>query len=156
MKKFLINTFWILSLICGGVLIADAKPKAEIVGIKVGMKREEALKRLEKIGSKERDERKGQEIWTLTDNRQYSHIIIAFERETDAVRFITAKAREGGVPVRYGDVLDVKKAKQVGAVNNYKYMLKIPSKGKKKGYTLVASGRDQYYLTYFSIEEENK
>lgn len=152
MKNFLIYTFLFLSFV-GGTQSAGAKPKPEIAGLRVGMKREDALKRLEKIGKKEKDESKKQEVWKLTNNPQYSHIIIAFDRENNDVRFITAKAREGGTRVRYSDVLDVKKAKQVGAINNYKYKLESPSRGKKKGYTLIASGRDADYLTYFSIKE---
>lgn len=151
MKKILAGTFlfWIMLLIAVNI---NAQTKHDVLGIKVGMNKEDAVKRLQKIGSKERDERKQQEIWNLTDDSSYSHIIIAFNKE-NKVRFITAKGRESGKRVRYSDVIDVKKARQIGAVNNYKYVLEMPARGKKPGYKVIARGQDQNYLTYFSIEE---
>jgi hypothetical protein len=151
MKKILAGTFlfWIMLLIAVNI---DAQTKHDVLGLKVGMNKEDAVKRLQKIGSKERDERKQQEIWNLTDDSSYSHIIIAFNKE-NKVRFITAKGRESGNRVRYSDVIDVKKARQMGAVNNYKYVLEMPARGKKPGYKVIARGQDQNYLTYFSIEE---
>ncbi len=41
----------------------------------------------------------------------------------------------------------------MGAVNNYKYVLEMPARGKNPGYKVIARGQDQNYLTYFSIEE---
>lgn len=151
MKKILAGTFlfWIMLLIAVNI---NAQTKHDVLGLKIGMNKEDAVKRLQKIGSKERDERKQQEIWNLTDDSSYSHIIIAFNKE-NKVRFITAKARESGKRVRYSDVIDVKKARQMGAVNNYKYVLEMPARGKKPGYKVIARGQDQDYLTYFSIEE---
>ncbi len=151
MKQILAGTFlfWIMLLIAVNI---DAQTKHDVLGLKVGMNKEDAVKRLQKIGSKERDERKQQEIWNLTDDSSYSHIIIAFNKE-NKVRFITAKGRESGNRVRYSDVIDVKKARQMGAVNNYKYVLEMPARGKKPGYKVIARGQDQNYLTYFSIEE---
>lgn len=151
MKKILAGTFlfWIMLLIAVNI---NAQTKHDVLGLKVGMNKDDAVKRLQKIGSKERDERKQQEIWNLTDDSSYSHIIIAFNKE-NKVRFITAKGRESGKRVRYSDVIDVKKARQMGAVNNYKYVLEMPARGKKPGYKVIARGQDQDYLTYFSIEE---
>ena len=130
MKKILAGTFlfWIMLLIAVNI---DAQTKHDVLGLKVGMNKEDAVKRLQKIGSKERDERKQQEIWNLTDDSSYSHIIIAFNKE-NKVRFITAKGRESGKRVRYSDVIDVKKARQMGAVNNYKYVLEMPARGKTR------------------------
>ena len=70
-KKFLIYTFlfWIVLL---NSHFAEAKTKHEILGLRVGMSKEEALNRLQEIGSKERDERKQQEIWNLTNDKHYS------------------------------------------------------------------------------------
>ncbi len=151
MKKILAGTFlfWLVLLNAGN---ADAQTKHDVLGLEVGMNKEDVIKRLQKIGSKERDERKQQEIWKLTDDSHYSHIIIAFNKE-NKVRFITAKAHESGKRVRYSDVIDIKKARQMGAVNNYKYLLEMPARGKKPGYKVIARGQDQNYLTYFSIEE---
>jgi hypothetical protein len=131
---------------------AQDQTKPAVLGLEIGMNKEEAVKQLQKIGKKERNERKGQEIWNLIGDAHYSYIIIAFNKE-NKVRFITAKAREGGKPVRYSDVINIKKARQDGAVNNYKYVMEMPSRGKDLGYRVVARGQNKDYLTYYSIEE---
>ena len=151
MKKILIFAFsFSITIFVAGN--AAAQTKHEILGLEVGMTREDAGKYLQKIGKKERDERKGQEIWNLTGDAHYSYIIIAFNKE-NKVRFITAKARDDGKRIRFSDVIDVKKARQEGAVNNYKYVLEMPARGKKAGYKVIVRGADQNYLTYFSMEE---
>lgn len=135
---------------------AEARTKHEILGLRVGMSKDEALSRLQKIGTKDRDERKQQEIWILTNDKHYSYIIIAFDKDHTRVRFVTAKAREGGKRVHYRDVIDIKKARQEGSTNNYKYVLEVPAGGQELGYRVVARGRDKEYLTYFSVEELDK
>lgn len=151
-KKTLICTF-LLSLVLFDVQITAAKTKHEVLGISIGMSRDDARKRLEKLGKLEREERKQQEIWNLTDEPHYAYIIIGFNRENTKVRFVTAKARENGKRVRYSDVLDLKKAKQTGTTNNYKYVLEVPASGKTAGYIITARGQNPNYLTYFSIKK---
>lgn len=151
-KKSLVCTF-LLSLVLFDVQITAAETKHEILGIRIGMSRNDTRRRLEKLGKLEREERKQQEIWNLTDDPNYSYIIIGFNKENTEVRYITAKARENGKRVRYSDVLDLKKAKQTGATNNYRYVLEIPGRGKTAGYIITARGQNPDYLTYFSIKK---
>ncbi len=151
-KKIFICTFLLL-LIFSNVKNTVAKTKHEVLGIKIGMNRDDARRRLEKLGKLEKEESKQQEVWKLTDEPQYAYIIIGFNREKTEVRFITAKARENGKRVRYGDVLNLKKAKQTGSTNNYKYVLEVPGRGKSPGYIVTARGQNPDYLTYFSIKK---
>lgn len=151
-RKILIYVFCLL-ILTSGAQLAEAKGKTDVLGLRVGMSREEATARLEKIGKKDHDERKQQEIWTLTNDKRFSHVIIAFDKEFKAVRFVTAKAREGGKRVRYSDVLDTKKAVARNAANNYKYVFEVPTQGSKTGYKIIARGTDKDYLTYFAVEE---
>jgi hypothetical protein len=151
-KKIFICTFLLL-LIFSNVKNTVAKTKHEVLGIKIGMNRDDARRRLEKLGKLEKEESKQQEVWMLTDEPHYSYIIIGFNKEKTKVRFITAKARENGRRVRYADVLDIKKAEQNGATNNYKYQLKVPAHNKTPGYIVTARGTDAGYLTYFSIKQ---
>ena len=51
---------------------------SDILGIKIRMSKEAAVKRLQEIGKLDREERKQQEIWTLNDDPHYSFLIIAF------------------------------------------------------------------------------
>lgn len=151
-KKIFICTFLLL-LIFSNVKNTVAKTKHEVLGIKIGMSRDDARRRLEKLGKLEKEESKQQEVWMLTDEPHYSYIIIGFDKEKSKVRFITAKARENGRRVRYADVLDIKKAEQTGTTNNYKYQLKVSAHEKTRSYIVIARGTDANYLTYFSIKQ---
>jgi hypothetical protein len=125
--------------------------KREILGISVGMRPADALARLEKIGRREKQDRKQQEVWALDHDPRFSHLIIAFTKDYDEVRYVTAKVRDGA-RVRYQDVLDLTKAKQMGAPNNNKYVLEVPASGLRPAYLVIARGADPKFLTYLSIQ----
>ena len=152
MIKRILVWFSLFSFLLCSVQLAAAKTNPEVLKIKLGMSVEEAHKQLKKIGKLEKEERKQQEIWALTNNPSYSHLIVAFDKEYKKVRFVTAKAREGGRRIRYSDVIDVKKATKENIGNNYKYVVDVPAKGKVPGYVITVRGQDAEYLTYFSIE----
>jgi hypothetical protein len=139
-------------LLSGSALTAVKEPQPELLGIRIGMSRTDAYKRLQKIGKLEKAERKQQEIWALTKDPRYSHLIIAFNKEYTGIRFVTAVARDG-VRIRYEDVIDTKRARQAGSVNNYKYVMETPARGKEPHYIVIAQGRDPQYLKYYSIEK---
>ncbi len=128
---------------------------SDILGIRIGMSKEDTIKRLNEIGKLDHEERKQQEIWTLNDDPNYSHLIVAFDKEKQDVRYITAKAREKGSRLRYSDVIDIAKAQQRSSANNYKYIEDVQANESTPGYTRIASGTDSNYLTYFSLKELN-
>ena len=156
MIKILSSFILLFSFVLFSARTSDAKTRSDVLGISIGMSHEEANKRLQKIGKLEKNESKLQEVWALTNDANYSHLIVGFDKETNEVRFVTAKAHTEGKRVRYKDVLDVKKAKQTGTINNYKYIQEIPARGKKVAYKLIAMGKNADYLTYFSIEKYYK
>ncbi len=131
------------------------QPDSDILGIRIGMSRQDTIKRLNEIGKLDREERKQQEIWTLNNDPHYSHLIVAFDKEKQLVRFITAKARENGTRLRYSDVMDISNANLTSSANNYKYIQEVQAKELTVGYTKIASGTDSNYLTYFSLKESN-
>ena len=47
--------------------VAAARPRPEIMGISLDMKRDKALARLKSIGSLEKETQKRQEVWTVRD-----------------------------------------------------------------------------------------
>jgi hypothetical protein len=128
---------------------------SDILGIRIGQSKEDAIKRLNEVGKLEREERKQQEIWTLNNDPHYSHLIVAFDKEKQILRFITAKARENGTRVRYSDVMDISQAKLTTSPNNYKYIQEVQASESTPGYTRIASGTDADYLNYFSLKELN-
>ena len=125
--------------------------KKELFGISVGMKPADALARLGKIGRREKQERKQQEVWALNNDPRFSHLIVAFTKGYAEVRYLTAKVRDDA-HVRYQDMLDLRKAKQMGTPNNNKYVLEVPASGQTPAYVLIARGADPNFLTYFSIQ----
>jgi hypothetical protein len=128
---------------------------SDILDIRIGMSKEDTIKRLQEIGKLDREERKQQEIWTLNNDPHYSHLILAFDKEKQDVRYITAKARGNGDRLRYSDVLDTSKAKLTTSPNNYKYIQDVQGSESTPGYTRIASGTDSNYLNYFSLKELN-
>ena len=57
------------------VSVAAARPRPEIMGISLDMKRDDAVARLKSIGSLERETRKRQEVWAVKDVR-ISHLLV--------------------------------------------------------------------------------
>ena len=156
MIKILSSFILLFSFVLFSTQTSGAKTRSDILGISIGMSHEEANKQLQKIGKLEKNESKLQEVWALTNDANYSHLIVGFDKQTNEVRFVTAKVHTEGKRVRYKDVLDVKKAKQIATINNYKYIQEIPARGKKAAYKLIAMGQNANYLTYFSIEKYYK
>ena len=152
-KKSMTLLVLVLTVVWTPSALAQAAKK-EILGISVGMNRTDALARLEQIGRREKEERKQQEVWILDNDPRFSHLIVAFTKGYGEVRYVTAKARDCA-HVRYQDVLDLTKAKQMGAPNNNKYVLEIPAAGQTPGYVMMARGTDPSFLTYLSIERGN-
>ncbi len=128
---------------------------SDILGIKIGMSKEDTIKRLNEIGKLDHEERKQQEIWALNNDPHYSHLIVGFDKEKQKVRYITAKARENGSRLRYSDIIDIGKAQQTSSANNYKYTEEVQANESTPGYTRIASGTDSDYLNYFSLKELN-
>lgn len=157
MKKssvfLLLSGFVMLTMLVVGALASNREPKPEVSGVRIGESREAVHRRLEKIGQLEKQERKQQEVWLLKRDRHYSHLIIGYNKTYTEVRYVTAKAREGGRPVRYSDVLDLKSARRSGSTNNNKYTLQVAARGNQPAYVLTARGADDKYLTYFSVEK---
>lgn len=151
-----ILTVLLLSLIAFGCsYLPQPKSDSNILGINLGTSKTEAHKRLNELGKLDREESKQQEIWTLNNDPHYSHLILAFDKENQSVRYITAIARENGTPVQYRDIIDTEKAKQTGSANNYKYVQEIEGNLTTSGYLKIASGKDINNLTYFSLKKLN-
>jgi hypothetical protein len=128
------------------------KPSAEILGIRLGITKDEADKRLQKIGTLEKEERKQQEVWTLSNDQPYSHLIVSYNKEYTSLRFVTAVAKEK--QVRYSDVIDTKKARLTTSGANHTYDLEVEESEGNPAYFVKAIGNDPEFLKYYSIEKK--
>src|SRR4028118_243597 len=136
----------LLAAACG----AGVEPKPEILGVRLGISREEAHARLRNIGELEKEERKQQEVWRLTGDAGYTHLIVAYNKEYTSVRYVTAVANEQGSRVRYADMLDTRRARLETTPASRTYTQEVPASSGQPGFTAKAIGSDSTYLKYFS------
>ena len=119
------------------------------------MIREEVHRRLQRLGTMEREERGRQEIWTLAREPRFATVLVGFDADFK-VRYVTAIAREGGRRMRYSDLAPIKEARAENANGAYtRYTWEFKPGQKRAGYFLIAEGRDPEYLKSFSIKRHN-
>ena len=126
-----------------------------VLNLRIGMSREDVHRQLKKMGTLDREERGRQEVWTLSREPRFASVLVGFDTDFK-VRYVTAIAREGGIPMRYSELAPTKDAQVEnvsGAYTRYTWELK-PVK-KHAGYFLIAEGRDPQYLKSFSIKRHN-
>jgi hypothetical protein len=150
-RKFV--TALLLTLLVAAVAQAKGKePPKEILGIRVGMSQSDAHGRLRKAGRLEKEERKRQEVWALSRDRRFGHIIIGFDAD-NKVRYVTALARPDGRRVRYSDLADVGRARQLNGVKSYHYEWEVAGHDKRPAYVVMARGTDPQFLSSLSLKK---
>ena len=132
-----------------GAAAAEAPAVSDILGVKLGMSRDEVRSGLAPRAGLEREERRRHEIWTLRDDPRFASLIIGYTKEWN-VRFVTAVARPEGKPVRYEEVLDLAQAslKTAGQLRTYTWITGTPP------HTIIAVGGPSR-IDYLSIEDEH-
>lgn len=126
-----------------------------VLGLRIGMSREDVHRRLQRMGTLEREERGRQEVWTLAREPRFASLLVGFDADF-RVRYVTAIAREGGRRMRYSDLAPIKDARAENANGAYtRYIWEIKPDKKRAGYFLIAEGRDPEYLKSFSIKRHN-
>ena len=122
----------------------------EVLGVRLGASRAEAHERLQKLGALEKTESKQQEVWKLAGDAPYTHLIVGYNGEYTATRFVTGVAKEGRV--RYADVIDTGKAQRAQAGGSVTYTLEVAGGLGRPGYIVKAKGSDPTFLKYYSIK----
>ena len=152
------NIFPVGALLALSILVshgsAAGEPKRDILGMHLEMTQEEATKRLNQIGSLEREERKQQAVWQVRD-ASFSHLIIGMTKE-GKLRYVTAVAREDNEAKRlpYSSVGELKQARQAGdpAINNFIFEWSLPARKDQPAAIAVARGRDPEFLSTYSLK----
>lgn len=142
----------LLTISAVSVLPAIAKdPPGDVLGVRPNMSRDEARRRLNKIGSQQTDERMKHEVWEVSDHR-ISHVGVRFDNKTQVVRWVTAIARANARhKLRYRDLADLKQAQYKTDGMNHTYIWRVSARGKRPGYVLEALGNDPQYLTSYRL-----
>lgn len=126
-----------------------------VMGLRLGMSRENVHRRLQKIGTLEREERGRQEVWSLAREPRFASVLVGFDGNFK-VRYVTAIARDGGPRMRYSELAPIKDAHAENAHGAYtRYTWEAKPGRKSAGYFLIAEGRDPEYLKSFSIKRHN-
>ena len=152
MKRLLSLT--LLLVISALVSAAPARPRPEIMGISLDMKRDQALARLKSIGSLEREARKLQEVWAVKDSR-ISHLLVGYDAD-GRVRYVTAIARTDGPRIRYHEVADLKSAQRSEVQGNHKFTWEIEERRGQSGFIIIARGKDSQYLDSYSVKKKDQ
>ena len=146
--------------ICCLLLLAPAcsrasRPGPEILGVRLGMTREEAHARLQTIAKLEKEERKQQEVWRLDGDPSYTHLMVAFDKEHASVRYVTAVANEQGRRVSYAEVMSLDGARLESTPASRTYVREFPERAGRPGFIAKAIGADPTYLKYYSVERSD-
>lgn len=141
------------------ILVAPApvlgrRPQDNVLGIRIGMSRQDVHHRLQKLGTLEKEVRGRQEVWKLKSEPRFASVMVGFDTNFQ-VRYVTAISRDGQ-RMRYGDIGPIKDAfaERAGGVYT-RYTWEIKPDKKHSGYFLIAEGRDPEYLQSFSIKRHN-
>ena len=129
---------------------ADVKPRPEIMGVALGMGRDESQARLKSIGSMDQPERKRQEVWAIGDPR-ISHLIVGYDAEY-RVRYVTALARPNGPRISYQEVAGLQNGRLLNNQGHYTLTREIGERPGQFAYVMIAHGRDPQYLDSYSIK----
>jgi hypothetical protein len=152
MKKLLsLSLLLVISVL---VRAASARPRPEIMGIGLDMKRDEAVARLKSIGSLEKETQKRQEVWAVRDAR-ISHLLVGYDAENH-VRYVTAIARTDGPLIRYQEIADLKYAQRSVAPGNHKFTWEAEERRGQSGFILIARGHDAQYLDSYSVKKKDQ
>ena len=145
-----------LLLVIGAISVsaAPARPRPEIMGISLDMKRDDARARLQSIGSLEKEEQKRQEVWAIEDAR-ISHLLVGYDADY-RVRYVTALARTDGPRIRYQELADLKSAQRSITPGNHKFTWEVASRGGQPAFIIIARGHDAQYLDSYSVKRKDQ
>ena len=125
-------------------------PLSDILGIRLDMPRDTVRTTLATIAKLEREERRRQEIWTLTNDPRFASLIIGYTPDW-TVRFVTAIAKPDGIAVHYDQVLDVATAdhRTAGETHTYTWKTGTPP------YYVIAIGKPGQ-VEYLSLKKDTQ
>lgn len=156
----------LLTAACGAVVLAclqctKPQPKTslptDVLGVAVGMTKEEAEKQLKETATFDRAETRDQQIWLTKDNPYYSHLAIGYDRE-GKVRYATALAenKEGKKRLRFTEFGDITQARAESVPPHYRYIWELPATDQKSAMTLIIYGDNPDYLSFFSLSKKTE
>lgn len=152
-------------VLCLGIMVAAmaqcakhsqsaANPPRDILGISIGMNKEDVRRRMEEIAVFERDERRRQQVWKMKDTSRYSHVAVGYD-EKNQIRYITAFVDKALAKerIRFADLGDLSKAKKEIIEPHHRYTWEVPATEGKPGYFVIAYGSEPEFLSSCSLNK---
>ena len=128
----------------------------DLLGIRVGMSRTDAIKRLEEIAVLETELKKRQQLWNLKDDPHFLSLAIGYSPD-ERVRYITAFTEKAKVKAKekimFTDVGDISKAKQEITGPHFKYIWDVPASDGAPAYQVVLYGDQKDFVSFYSLVE---
>ena len=152
--KRVLSLSLLLAISAISVSAVSARPRPEIMGISLDMKREDARARLQSLGKLEKEQRKRQEVWAVKDSR-ISHLLVGYDADY-RVRYVTAIARTDGPRIPYHELADVKSAQRSDTPGNHKFTWEVAGRRGQTAFTIIARGHDSQYLDSYSVKKKDQ
>lgn len=127
----------------------------DVLGVSVGMTKEDAEKRLKDIANFDRAERKSQQIWILKDNPNFSHLAVGYDKQ-DKIRYASAIASDpkNKKLLRFTEIGDIKQAKPELVPPHHRYIWETSSENPQNAQIILAYGDNPDFLSFFSISRK--
>lgn len=125
----------------------------DILGLRLGMGKEDAEKRLTELGEFSQTSEKGQQLWNVKNDPRFNSIAVGFDRKDGRLNFVTAFSEKERVSERvlFTEVGDVSKAKNEVMPPHHRYTWKIEATEDNPTHYVSVYGADPEYLSMYSI-----
>lgn len=151
------------ALACGALLLAclqctkketTAGLPRDVLGVSIGMNKEDVEKRLKEIAEFDREERRNQQVWRLKDNSHYSHLAVGYDKE-NKVRYASAIAANPTTKdlLRFTDIGDISQAKAEIVAPHYRYIWEVEPP-EQPAYVVLIYGDNPDFLSFLSISQK--
>lgn len=140
---------------CTRIASSRSQLPHDILGIYIGMKKDDVSKHLNDIANFDRNERKNQQVWILKNDPRFSHVAVGYDKENN-VRYVTAfvDAANAKERIRFSDVGDLSNAKSEITAPHYRYIWEVPPEHNKPAYFVSIYGDNPESLLYYSISKK--
>lgn len=140
---------------CTRIANSRSQLPRDILGIYIGMNKDEASKHLNEIADFDRNERKNQQVWVLKNDQRFSHVAVGYDKENN-VRYVTAfvDAANAKERIRFSEVGDLSNAKSEVVAPHYRYVWEVPSEKNKPAYFVSVYGDNPESVLYYSISKK--
>lgn len=123
----------------------------DLLGLSIGMSKEQAQRRLEEIATFESEARKVGQLWRLKNDPHFSSVAVDYDKE-NRIRFVTAFVEKTAKEkIRFTDVGDLTKARAEIIEPHYRYIWEVPGTDDKPAYFVNVYGDNPEFVTTYSL-----